>query len=72
MQTANAIRVQRCYRRQLAGRGVLSIEVDLDALAADLIADELLDPSQADDRDALAKALERAVAISLYSRGFIR
>jgi hypothetical protein len=60
---AHAARRQRAYyRRTHAGRGVLRVEVDLVGLAQAMIDEGLITPDQEDDRQALARALERIVA----------
>jgi hypothetical protein len=69
MRTLNAIRVQRHYRRQLAGRTVLPIEVDEAALVHELISSGLLSQSEADNKIAVTKALERAVGI-IIEKGY--
>lgn len=54
---ADADRMRRYRRRRKAGRGVLHVPVDLVDWAATAIALKFIDPSQEDDRDALAAAL---------------
>jgi hypothetical protein len=62
-QTQGAIRFRRHYQRRRSGRCVLAIEVDSVALADVLIANGFLSFMAADDRAAVAKALERAVEV---------
>jgi hypothetical protein len=69
MTTATALRVQKHYRRRQQGRCVLSVEVDEAALVEELIVSQFLLPSDADSRTAVAKALERAVALMIERGG---
>ena len=63
LQSPEAIRAERAYRRRRAGLVVLPIEVDVVALADVLIEARLLDPNMADDRTALARATTRLLEI---------
>ena len=63
LQSPEAVRAERAYRRRRAGLVVLSIEVDVVALADVLIEARLLDPNMADNRTVLAKATTRLLEI---------
>ena len=63
LQSPEAVRAERAYRRRRAGLVVLPIEVDVVALADVLVEARLLDPNMADDRTALAKAATRLIEI---------
>ena len=69
-QSPGAIRIQRFRKRQDAGRTVLQIEVDEAALVHELIGSGLLSPTEADNKLAVSKALERAVAV-MIEKGYL-
>ena len=64
MSSAAAARQQR-YRERSSDRGlaVLQITVNLNELSAALIAGDFLDEQQCDDKEAIARATERALAM---------
>jgi hypothetical protein len=63
MQSADAVRAAKAYRRRKAGLVVLPIEVDLVALVDVLIEARLIDPNMVDDRTTLAEATTRLIEI---------
>ena len=63
MQSPEAVRAAKAYRRRRSGLVVLPIEADVVALADVLIEARLLDPNMADDRTALAEATARLIEI---------
>ena len=63
LQSPEAVRSMKAYRRRRAGLVVLPTEADPIALADALIEARLLDPNMADDRTALAKATTRLLDI---------
>jgi hypothetical protein len=58
-----ADRQARYRERQMAGRAKLVIEVDINALSGALIAGDFLDERHCDDREAIARATERALGV---------
>jgi hypothetical protein len=60
----DADRLRRHRARQRAGRVVVSVEVDEVVVSEFLITASLLDATQADDRAALAKAVEKLIVIA--------
>jgi hypothetical protein len=56
-------RMREYRRREREGRGCLTIEADLQALSAALIDGGFLDERHCDDRDKIAEATERALAV---------
>jgi hypothetical protein len=58
-----AARVARCKLRKQAGLAVLQIEVPLGPLADQLAEDKFLEEWDAENRDAIERALERMLAI---------
>jgi hypothetical protein len=63
MVTTSTARVHRFRARSQRGRIVLAVEVDEVTLAAALIESRLLDPNEADDREALTQATETLLKI---------
>jgi hypothetical protein len=58
----HAERQRAYYRRQVAGRGVLSVEVDLIGLGYALADQGVISFDQQDDRGAIARAVENILA----------
>lgn len=68
MQSPEAVRAARAYRRRRSGLRVFHIEVD-EALVSDmLVTAKLLDPQQADDHAAITTALERLIELFAKER----
>jgi hypothetical protein len=63
MATPSTARVHRFRQRQEIGRVVLSIEVDETALIEALIKNGMLEPTQVDDKDAIAEAAAKVLKI---------
>jgi hypothetical protein len=68
MQTPNAARVQRHYKRRQLGLAVFRIELDEGRLVEEMIVSGFLRPGDVDDRAAVAKALQQAVT-AMIERG---
>ena len=68
MQSPAAVRVQRRYYRSLAGISVINLEIDPSTVAG-LIAEGRLSLADAENRDAIAKALKKVISDWLISRG---
>jgi hypothetical protein len=58
-----AARVHRCMVRKRKGRAVLHVEVELAALADQLVVDRFLPQWDSEDRMAIQQALQRMLAI---------
>jgi hypothetical protein len=62
-----AARMKAYRQREAAGRVVLTIEVPLIEVAELLIGGKLLQPHHANDRDELARAVERLLAMLIHA-----
>jgi hypothetical protein len=56
------------YYRSQAGVAVVNFEVDQETVMG-LIAEGLLNPADAENREAIAKALKQVISVWLISRG---
>jgi hypothetical protein len=61
MALSAAERQRRAYARRAGGRGCITLELDLVALAACMVDEGLIRSDQEDDRAAIGAALEKVI-----------
>jgi hypothetical protein len=63
VQSPDAVRAAKAYRRRKAGLRVFHIEADEISLADMLVTAKILDPEKVDDPAAIAVALQKMIAL---------